>query len=259
VHSFTGTASGSWADAANWTGGLPVALGEVLVDSPTRPASFNDIARGLTLLGPTLGANTPAPTLSGETLRFQGTGAYLRMLSDSGHGTINNALALDSTLALTGGPSTASQLFLRGDISGAGGLTAIAGRAVLSGNNSHSGATSVQAGATLGSAGNALGGTSGIQVAAGGELQIVNSNVVTTPNKPIALGGRLSSSAGFVQTLFGLVPGGNVNGAITLTSSAEVMALGGRRRQPGALRGQRPCRPRRAGPAAARQACQPGR
>ena len=64
-------------------------------------------------------------------------------------------------------------------------------------------------------------------MAAGGELQIVNSNVVTTLNKPIALGGRLSSSAGFVQTLFGAVPGGNVNGAITLTNSAEVIALAG--------------------------------
>ncbi|MFO1225475.1 MAG: autotransporter-associated beta strand repeat-containing protein [Roseateles sp.] len=227
VHTFTGSSSANWSAEANWVGGLPAILGEVLLDSPTRPASFNDIAGGLTLLGLTLGANTPAPTLSGEALRFQGSGAYLRMLSDNGHGTINNALALNSTLELTGGPSTASQLFLSGDISGGGGLTAVAGRTVLSGNNSYSGATIVQAGAALGFAGSALNGTSGIEVAAGGELQIVNSNVVTTLNKPIALGGRLSSSAGFVQTLFGAVPGGNVNGAITLTNSAEVIALAG--------------------------------
>ena len=75
-----------------------------------------------------------------------------------------------------------------------GGLTAVAGRTVLSGNNSYSGATIVQTGAALGFAGSALNGTSGIQVAAGGELQIVNSNVVTTLNKPIALGGRSAAA-----------------------------------------------------------------
>lgn len=226
VHVWTGSASAQWSDAANWTGGLPVAGGELLLDSATRAVSFNDLAGGLTLLGLTLGPNAAAPGLSGNALRFQGAGAYLRMLSNAGHGTVSNALVLDSSLQVTGGPSGTSQLFLRGDISGAGGLTAAGGLTVLSGNNSFTGATRVEAGAALGVAGPALAGTSSVQVAPGGELQIVASNVVTTVSAPLQLGGRLSSSAVDVATPLGLVPGGIVAGPITLTDNAQIAALG---------------------------------
>ncbi|MCF8206801.1 MAG: autotransporter-associated beta strand repeat-containing protein [Methylotenera sp.] len=229
VHVWTGAgSSANWSDTANWTGGLPAAGGELLLDSAARPASFNDLS-GLSLLGLTLGANAPAPTLSGNALRFQGAGAYLRMLSDGGAGIVNNALVLDSTLQLTGGPSTASQLFLRGAINGSGGMDVVGGTAVLSGNNSFSGATRVAAGAALGVAGNALAGTGSIQVARGGELQIVGSNVITSLNAPLALGGRLSSSAPeiVVNPLIGLQPGGLYTGPITVTDDAEILALGG--------------------------------
>ncbi|MFG6440162.1 autotransporter-associated beta strand repeat-containing protein [Pelomonas margarita] len=232
VHTFTGTVSGNWSDTANWADGLPGAGGELLLDSAARPASFNDIAGGLSLLGLTLGANAPAPALTGNALRFQGAGAYLRMLSNAGHGSVDNDLQLDSTLQLTGGPSSASQLFLRGDISGSGGLAAVSGRTVLSGNNSFAGLTTVTAGAALGVAGAALAGTSGIQVARGGELQIVDANVITTLTAPLALGGTLSSSAGFVQTIFGPMPGGIVNSAITLTDTATVAAIAGTAARP---------------------------
>lgn len=232
VHTWTGTTSGNWSDATNWAGGLPVAGGELLLDSAARPASFNDIAGGFTLLGLTLGASAPAPTLGGNALRFQGAGAYLRLLSDGGHARVDNALVLDTTLQVDGGPSSGSQLFLRGGISGSGGLAVLSGRTVLSGDNSFSGATTIAAGAALGVAGNALAGTSGVQVARGGELQIVSANVVTQLLTPIALGGRLSSSAADVQTPFGKVPGGTVQGAVTLTDSAEILALGGTFAQP---------------------------
>ncbi|MFG6463427.1 beta strand repeat-containing protein [Roseateles sp. DXS20W] len=227
VHTFTGTASANWSDAANWVGGLPVAGGELLLDSAARPATFNDIAGGFTLLGLTLGANAPAPLLEGNALRFQGAGAYLRMLSNAGHGHVDNDLVLDSTLQVTGGPALGSQLFLNGDLSGSGGLAVAGGRAVLSGNNSFSGATTIAAGATLGIAGGALAGSSGIQLAQGGELQFVSANVATSLTRPVALGGRLSSSAADVATVFGMVPGASVGGAVTLTDSAEIMALGG--------------------------------
>lgn len=232
VHSFTGVNSGNWSDAANWTGGLPVIGGELLLDSATRPATFNDIAGGFTLLGLTLGANAPAPTLTGNTLRFQGDGAYLRMLSNAGHATVDNALALNSTLNVAGGPSDGSQLFLRGDISGGAGLTVLSGRTVLSGNNSFTGATTVAAGAALGIAGGALAGTSGIDVATGGELQFVSANVQTVLAKPIALGGRLSSSAADVPTIFGTVAGAIVSGPSTLTADAEILALAGTGQKP---------------------------
>lgn len=225
VHTFTGVNSGSWSDAANWTGGLPVIGGELLLDSATRPATFNDIAGGFTLLGLTLGANAPAPTLTGNTLRFQGDGAYLRMLSDGGHAVVDNTLALNSTLHLSGGPSDASQLLLGGNISGGGGLTVLTGRTVLSGNNSFSGATTVAAGAALGIAGGALAGTSSVQVAHGGELQLVSADGFTSLNKPIALGGRLSSGAQVLPTILGPLPGATVGGAITLTDSAEILAF----------------------------------
>ena len=227
LHTWTGANSTSWSDAGNWLGGLPAAGAELLLDSATRPSSFNDIAGGLALLGLTLGPNAPAPTLSGNALRFQGAGAYLSMASNGGHGIVNNALVLDGTLQLTGGPSAASQLFLRGNISGPGGLSAAGGLTVMSGNNSFTGATQVASGAALGVAGGALAGTSSIQVARGGELQIVDANVTTTLTAPIALGGRLSSSASDVPGIFGPVPGGTVHGAVTLTDTAEVLALGG--------------------------------
>ena len=229
LHTWTGANSTSWSDAGNWLGGLPAPGGELLLDSATRPGSFNDIAGGLTLLGLTLGPNASAPTLSGNALRFQGAGAYLRMLSNAGHGIINNALELDSTLQLTGGPGNGSQLFLRGGISGTGGLSALAGITVLSGNNSYTGATTIAAGAAVGVAGNALAGTSGVQVARGGELQIVRSNVVTALGAPLALGGLLSSSAPelIVNPLIGLQPGGLYSGAITVTDDARILALGG--------------------------------
>ncbi|MFG6467222.1 beta strand repeat-containing protein [Roseateles sp. BYS87W] len=232
VHTWTGTASASWSDTANWAGGLPVAGGELLLDSAARPASVNDLAGGFTLLGLTLGANAPAPTLTGNTLRFQGAGAYLRMQSNGGHGSVNNALVLSDNLQVAGGLSNASQLFLRGDISGTGGLALASGRTVLSGNNSFSGLTTVATGAALGVAGGALAGTGGVQVARGGELQIVASNVATTLTPAIALGGRLSSSAPFVQTPFGAVAGGTVSGPVTLTDAADIQALGGTNAQP---------------------------
>ncbi|MEO3690707.1 beta strand repeat-containing protein [Roseateles paludis] len=229
VHTWTGASSANWSDASNWAAGLPTAGAdaELVLDSATRPASFNDIAGGFTLNRLTLGPTAAAPTLSGNLLRFQGAGAQLAMQSNLGAGTVNNALVLDSTLGVAGGPSFSSQLFLRGAISGSGGLNALSGATVMSGSNSFSGATSVASGAVLGVAGGALAGTSSIQVDHGGELQIVDSNVMTTLARPITLGGRLSSSAGFVETLFGIAPGGNVSGAITLTDSAEIMALGG--------------------------------
>lgn len=232
VHLWTGATDANWSNAANWASGLPVPGGELLLDSTARPATFNDIAGDVTLLGLTLGANAPAPTLSGNALRFQGDGAYLRMLSNSGHGMVDNDLQLDNMLQISGGPSVTSQLFLRGDISGSGGLSVLAGRTVLSGNNSFSGATTIAAGAALGIAGGALAGSSGVQVANGGELQFVSANVATTLNKPIALGGRLSSSAVDVQTPFGKVAGSAVQGAVTLTDSAEILALNGTTAQP---------------------------
>jgi len=227
VHVWTGAGSSTnWSEAANWSGGLPVAGGELLLDSAARPATFNDLAGGFTLLGLTLGPNAAAPTLSGNALRFQGAGAYLSMASNAGHGTVNNALVLDSTLQVSGGPSGASQLFLRGNITGPGGFTAASGLTVMSGNNSFTGLTRVESGAALGVAGSALAGSAGLQVARGGELQIVNSNVVTVLQAPLQLGGRLSSSAGDVTTVFGEVPGGSFAGAITLSDAAEIVSVG---------------------------------
>ena len=104
VHTFTGSSSANWSAEANWVGGLPPSW-RGAGGQPDAPGCFNDIAGGLTLLGLTLGPIRRRPRLSGEALRFQGSRAYLRMLSDNGHGTINNALALNSTLELTAGPA----------------------------------------------------------------------------------------------------------------------------------------------------------
>jgi fibronectin-binding autotransporter adhesin len=225
---WTGGASGNWSDPANWAEGLPASAADtaLLLDAATRPTSFNDIAGGLVLNQLTLGANAATPTLSGNALLFQGVDPLLQMQTTTGHATIDNALRLGSNLTVQGGGSTATQLFLRGSISGAAGLHLASGRTVLAGNNTYSGATTVAGGATLGVAGGGLAGTSGIAVAAGGELQIVNSNVVTTLNRPITLAGRLSSSARMVNTVFGPVAGATAVGPVTLAGNADVVVLG---------------------------------
>lgn len=233
VHLWTGASSANWSDAANWVGGLPPAGAdtELVLDSAARIASFNDIAGGFALHGLTLGANAPAPTLSGQALRFQGEGAFLRLQSDGGHGRVQTALVLDSTLQVDGGPSLTSQLFLQGGISGSGGLALLNGRAVLSGANSYTGTTTVGAGAVLGTAGNSLGAHTAVQVAAGGELQLVGvgggSVNAARVGAPLQLAGLLSSSAKKVTNFLGQpVSGASVEGPVTLTGDARVLAFG---------------------------------
>lgn len=225
---WTGAANGNWSDPANWAEGLPASAADtaLLLDAAARPVSFNDIVGGLVLNRLTLGANAAAPALSGQALVFQGIDPLLQMQTTSGHATIDNALQLGSSLTVQGGGSTTTQLFLRGSVSGAAGLHLASGRTVLSGNNTYSGATTVASGATLGVAGSGLAGTSGIAVAAGGELQVVTSNVVTTLTRPITLAGGLSSSARMVSTAFGQVAGATVTGPVTLAGNADVVVLG---------------------------------
>ncbi len=232
VHTWTGASSANWSDAANWAGGLPPASNttELLLDSATRAATFNDMAGGFTLRGLTLGANAPAPTLTGQALRFQGDGAYLRMQSGSGHGRVQTALVLDDTLQVDGGAGTASQLFLQGGISGTGGLTVRSGHTVLSGANSFTGTTTVLSGAVLGASGaGSLGSHTTVQVAAGGELQLVGaggSAAAARVSAPIQLGGLLSSSAKKVLNFLGQpVTGSVVDGPVTLTGDAGLLAF----------------------------------
>ncbi|WP_457417925.1 beta strand repeat-containing protein [Roseateles sp. P5_E7] len=233
VHQWTGASSANWSEAANWVGGLPTAGSdtELVLDSAARPTTFNDIAGGFALHGLTLGANALAPTLSGQALRFQGDGAFLRLQSDGGHGRVQVGLVLDSTLQVDGGPSLTSQLFLQGGLSGSGGLALLSGRTVLSGANSYTGTTTVAAGATLGAAGNSLGAHTAVQVAVGGELQLVgaggNSANTARVGAPVQLAGLLSSSAKKVTNFLGQpVSGASVEGPVTLTGNARVLALG---------------------------------
>lgn len=231
LHEWTGAASANWSDAANWLGGVPVGGldTDLLFDAAQRAQSFHDIAGGLALRSLTLGAQALAPGLSGGLLRFQGEGSRLRMLSDGGHGRIANALQLDSGLALDGGRSVTSQLFLEGAVSGSGGLDLASGIAVLAGANSFSGAVSVASGARLGLGGAAgLGNAALVSVASGGEVQLVGSGqAVARASRPLRLAGLLSSSARNVPTLFGQGPGGVVSGNLSLDGDASVLAFNG--------------------------------
>ena len=231
VFNFTGAASGSWAAAGNWAEGVPLGAAdtEIVLDAAARPSSFNDIAGGLVLNRLTLGAAVAAPVLSGQALNFQGSNPVLAMLGTNGHAQVQTALLLGGTLAVQGGASLASQLFLQGAVSGSNagaGLNLVSGIAVLSGNNTFTGLTSVAAGAALGVAGSGLAATQGVSVAAGGELQIVSANVATTLAVPIQLAGTLSSSAKRINGLFGPVGSAFVQGAVTLTADAALVALG---------------------------------
>ena len=230
VFNFTGASSANWSAATNWAEGVPVGAvdTEVVLNAAGRPSSFNDIAGGLVLNRLTLGASIASPVLSGQALLFQGSDPLLGMLGTSGNNLVQTAIVMGSTLTAQGGASTSSQLFLQGAISGStgAGFRLVSGRANLSGNNTYNGSTTVMGGAVLGVAGFGLAGTSGVDVAIGGELQIVSSNVVTTLNTPIQLGGLLSSSAKRINSIFGPVGSAFVQGAVTLTGDARVLALG---------------------------------
>ncbi len=232
---WSGNTNANWSNPGNWLEDSPPVSAsdtELMFDAAGAPSSVNDVVGDFTLHGLTLGPTAASPRLSGNAIRFQGAGTYLTMLTSSGHAVVSNALIVDDDLQIAGGSSLTSQLFLQGAISGNGGLQLISGTTVISGNNRFSGATRVAAGATLGIAGGALAGSSSLQVAHGGELQIIHSNVSTTLNNPIALGGVLSSSAGFVRTPLGQFAGGNVNGPITLIDHADITALSGTASRP---------------------------
>ena len=225
---WTGAASGNWSDPANWAEGLPASAADtaLLLDAAARPASFNDLAGGLVLNRLTLGANAATPTLSGNALLFQGSNPLLRMLTTTGNATVNNALQLGSNLTLEGGAGVDRQLLLRGVVSGSVGLHLASGFAVLSGSNTFTGATTVAAGGALGVGLRGLAASSGVSVAAGGELQIVNTTAGTTLNLPIQLAGTLSSSARRVNSVVGPQAGAFVDGPITLTGASAVRVLG---------------------------------
>jgi len=225
---WTGANSGNWSDPVNWAEGLPAGAADtaLLLDAATRPTSFNDLAGGLVLNRLTLGAAAATPELSGNALLFQGSNPQLRMLTATGNATVNNALQLGSTLTLEGGAAVDRQLLLRGVVSGSAGLHLASGFAVVSGSNTFTGATTVAAGAALGVGRGGLAASSGASVAAGGELQIVNSTAGTTLNLPIQLAGTLSSSARRVNSVVGPQAGAFVGGPITLTGAGTVRVLG---------------------------------
>ena len=217
VHLWTGASSANWSNAANWAGGLPPPGidTELVLDAASRASTFNDIAGGFVLNRLTLGAGAAAPTLNGQALHFQGAGATLRMLSNTGHAGIGNALVLGDTLAVAGGPSPRSLLYLQGAISGSGGLQLNSGTTVVDNSaNSWTGMTRIEAGATLATANSALSNATRVAVAAGGELQLIGSGGVV--NAPLQLGGLLSSRA---------VGVGQVNSTVTLTDAARIRAF----------------------------------
>ena len=217
VHLWTGASSANWSDAANWAGGLPPPGidTELVLDAASRASTFNDIAGGFVLNRLTLGASAAAPTLSGQALHFQGANAALSMLSNTGHAGINNALVLGTTLAVAGGPSLRSMLYLQGAISGSGGLQLNSGTTVIDNSaNSWTGLTRIEAGARLVTANAALNNATQVAVAAGGELRLIGSGVVV--NAPIQLGGLLSGSA---------TGTGQVTSTVTLTDAARIRAF----------------------------------
>ncbi|MFG6415325.1 autotransporter-associated beta strand repeat-containing protein [Roseateles sp. DC23W] len=227
--SWSGAASANWSDAANWLQGLPQPGADtvLVLDAATRASSFNDIAGGFALHGLTLGASARAPLLAGQPLIFQGDGAFLRMQSDGGHGRVETALRLDTTLQVHGGPSLDSQLILLGAISGSGGLTVADGTVVLgNASSSFTGATTVARGARLGVSRQGLGSTASITVHDGAELQLVGGGTALV-SAPMLLGGTLSSSAQKVTNFLGQpVAAAFVTGPVTLSGAARIHAQG---------------------------------
>jgi len=229
---WTGNAANdNWSSAANWNGTAPQSGPDtqLLFDSTSRPASFNDVAGGLVLNGLTIGPSAGVMHLSGGPLIFSGGSAFVAMQANplnTDHAIVANALRLDADLRVTGSDSFASQLFLTGAVTGTGALRLDSGIAVLHGLAGYTGNATAGNGAGFGLVlvDSAPTTSARFTVEAGGELQLlrVSSATGTLVKRPISLAGDLSTS-----TLnAGFAPSATVSGAITLAGAARLHAFG---------------------------------
>ena len=154
---WTGTASGSWNVAANWSpAAVPAnaASTQLIFDATANGVMTNDIPATLNIFNLnqlTFTANAPAYSLTGDTLSFHVNGATpAAIVMNSGNPvTIANNISLQNNLMVSG--TGLSVHTLSGVIAGftTGPIDSAAGILALTANNTYTGATTIIAGATI--------------------------------------------------------------------------------------------------------------
>ena len=206
AQTWTGSASGNWSVAANWSpSGVPASSQNTALTfgATANPTMSDDISGTFILNQMTFNAGDPAYSLTGGALAFQtSTGAVLPSiaLNSANSVSIGDAVTLTNSLTVSG----TGNLTFGGAIGGAGGLImSSSGTLTLSGSsNSYMGGTNVQSGvvqvATDGLLGNVTGNVTGTAI---GTLSFTGTTATT---RSFAMNnGTLAVAAGKTLTLNG--------------------------------------------------------
>jgi autotransporter-associated beta strand protein len=224
AQTWTGAASGSWANAANWSPvGIPISGQDTQLTfgMAATTAMTNDIAGPFAFNQLTFNSGDPAYTLTGNDLSaFTNSGNVPAaiVVNSANAVMVGNNIALTNPLTVSG--TGAGGIAFNGVISGGGGLTYSAPGTLNLGNaaNTYSGGTSVQNGTVQLASDGALG-TGNVT---GTALGTVNFTANTTTTKSFAMnGGTVSVAAGMTLTFDGsVVSSAFLDGAGTFATDA---------------------------------------
>jgi autotransporter-associated beta strand protein len=208
AQTWTGTASGSWANAANWSpAGIPVSSqnSQLTFGVAATTAMTNDIAGPFAFNQLTFNAGDPVYTLTGNdlsALTSSGIVPAAIVMNSANSVTVGNNIALTNPLTVSG--AGAGPIALNGVISGGGGLTFSALGTLTLGNaaNTYSGGTNVRNGTVQVASDAALGAGN----VTGAALGTVSFTGTTTTAKSFAMnGGTVAVAAGKTLTFNGSV------------------------------------------------------
>jgi len=210
THTWTGGGTTTnWSEAANWTGGAPIASGDVIFNNNVKTTSVNDLAADLVLnsISFSTGAGTGAFTFTGNRITLGGN-----ITNNSANlQTINFDMILTGTRTIN---TASGSIILGGIISGGAGLTKTGtnNTLTLSGTNTYSGTTTLTTGIIRAQNSSALG--TGTFVFGGGQ-RLELTDMVNIANSITFNSGGLTGRGAFEQ-----VSGtGTLSGPITLNAA----------------------------------------
>ena len=211
-NTWSGNATSDWGTATNWAAGVVPANGQSVtfgsIAGGPSAATVDLGAAGRTINGLTFLNSIPSVTLSssgGQTLTFD-NGTSLFQASVLGNHTINTAVALNSTAAITiGGGSGLTFGGPINDGSASNGITLSGGGTlILSASNGYSGGTTINGGLVMLSGSGAL--ASAATVNSGGSFA-TSSLTPALPSVSVAGGGTLLPGWGSLGTTSTLTVG----------------------------------------------------
>jgi autotransporter-associated beta strand protein len=149
THIWTGPLNGTWSNAGNWSGGVPVTgePGGTVVQFGTGTTSSMNIAALVVDQIHFTGANN---TITGtQTLGINGSHLFQNIVSDAAGNTLGTSLPLALSGSATEAESNAGALTIAGPVSGTPGLVFVSGGGnfALTGANTYTGPTNILSGA----------------------------------------------------------------------------------------------------------------